>query len=350
MKHKIKRSILPLAALGFCMNAYAADNDDYDYSDYYDSAADEATEAMTIPENHQGIRASVTYLLGQPTYNSSFLDITSKNELSLGRIRPAFTQSGLAASLAYDFSNGKFVQADWMQFFGNSQTQASDVLSIQRRPIPKSIQSIGTTRSTFTRIGADLGQQFHAGDNLLYRLSFGAQYTRIGISEDSLLNVVPGVMGDQPTDPFQLSVYDRTSVFNGIGPRVGLSAEYDIGWNFKLVGGSSASLNIGNIKATTTTQLREPEQGERVHTEATDSFRTVVPGLEGNLGVRYDYGLGDRGVLSTEIGYQAIGYFNTFSGTRDAFISGRDRTSINSPSSYGNQAVYLKLAYNGSFS
>ncbi len=139
----------------------------------------------------------------------------------------------------------------------------------------------------------------------------------------------------------QVSTFNRKSVFNGIGPRIGLGAEYDIGWNVKLVSHTSASLNVGNIKATTSSNF--------VDGESTDSLRTVVPGLEGNLGVRYDYDLG-RGdsVLSTEIGYQAIGYFNSFSGTRDAFSNGiNDPTSINSPSSYGNQAVYLKLGYNG---
>lgn len=344
MKRKIKKAILPLAALGICMNAYAADGDDY--SEYYDdNIADEATEAMTVPADYQGVRASISYLLGQPTYNGGFINLNEERDVVFGRIRPAFTQSGLAADVAYDFSNGKFVQADWMQFFGNTQSQNGNRAEIDLEPNPGATGQItGSTRSTFLRIGGDVGQTLNIGDNLLYRLSFGVQYARIGISEQTSVN---DLMLNDESIAFQPPEFNRKSVFNGIGPRIGLGAEYDIGWNVKLVGHTSASLNVGNIKATTATSTQNLDEDELTKTTSSDSLRTIVPGLEGNLGVRYDYDLGrDNGVLSTEIGYQAIGYFNSFSGTRDAANS-IDVTSINSPSSYGNQAVYLKLGYNG---
>lgn len=349
MKHKIKSSILSLATLGLCVNAVAAVDDEYAYSDYYDSVADEATEPMTVPVGQQGFRASVAYLLGQPTYNNGFVNnFEGGFPTAFGRTRPAFTQSGIAASLAFDFDNGKFVQADWMNFFGNTQSSNGNLVKdgvIRNGEAPNVgwDQLSGQTRSTFMRLATDVGQTFYAGDNLLYRLSFGAQYARIGVTENSLANGFEEIdTVIVPED--QRLLFGRKSTFNGIGPRIGLGAEYDIGWNLKLVGQTYASLNVGNIKTTTTNDLGE----EPVH--ATDSFRTVVPGLEGNLGIRYDYGLGsgDLGIVSTELGYQAIGYFNTVSGTRDAFSTNpTDATSINSPSSYGNQAVYIKFAYKG---
>lgn len=386
MKHSLKKTVLPLAALGVCLNAYAAVNDGYSiyydspvdnemesddaftnnagstgnqetddvfaqhasgtanedtdnvfpqkdsnktsgqhvssknhkkrkdaYSNHADSANAQDTEAVTLPANYQGVRGSMSYLLGQPTYNSAFVNNLSTN-LQLNRIRPAFTQSGIGAEFAYDFSNGKFVGADVVNFFGNTQSINSTSDDIT-----------GKTKSNFLRVGADMGQTIYASDNLLYRLSFGVQYTRIGISEETL--------------DTGISELSRKSVFNGLGPRIGLGAEYDIGWNLSLVGHTYASLNVGNIKTNTV------NTGED---ELSDSFRTVVPGLEGNLGVRYNYDLEDgNGNLYTEVGYEGRGYFNSFSGTRDGFSNGTINPSINSPSTYGNHAVYFKLGYNG---
>lgn len=333
--------MLPLAALGMSLHAYAAMPDDA--SSFLETSNDEI-ESMTIPAQHDAIRSSFSYLLGQPTYNSGFFNPISASlepsSAGLGRVRPAFTQSGIAAMLAYDFADGKYVQADWLEFFGNTQSANGPKIGLEPQPDAFNMQGTGRTRSTFIRGGADIGQTFFAGDNLTYRLSFGGQYVRLGITENSLVNGT----SMNPLESFQLSLANRKSVLNGLGPRVGLGAEYDICWNVKLVAQTYASLNVGNIKATTS--VLDTDDLDLSYVGASDTFRTIIPGLEGSLGIRYDHDLGaDQGIVSGEFGYQVIGYFNTFSGLRDGVST--DSASITSPSSFGQNSIYFKLAYNG---
>lgn len=104
--------------------------------------------------------------------------------------------------------------------------------------------------------------------------------------------------------------------FIGAGPQLGFNSTYTIAKGFQFVGNARATLFVGTFKNSTTFSTQSNalaglgDQNPNVQTTTTDNMTGVVPGLEGKLGLAYEWCFEGDYALKIEAGYRGQIYIN----------------------------------------
>jgi len=150
---------------------------------------------------------------------------------------------------------------------------------------------------TFVRFGSQLNMNLYSG------VSFARikenRYTRFSNTEDTVIRTL--------TVP---------STFTGAGPQIGFDSTYKIVKGFQFIANASASLFVGTFKNNTTfttqssTIERIGDQNPNTQSTTVDNKMGIVPGLDGTLGLAYDFTFSDHYEFKIEAGYRAQLFIN----------------------------------------
>lgn len=228
--------------------------------------------------------------------------------------------------LAYAFPNGggKDAQVHWTHL--RTSTSASTVapnedyflgpdyeIGPEGLPITN---SWGNVKFNYDVIDLTAGQYLNFGESLQLRflggLSAGFLQEEVTANYSGTREVGPFV------GPFQMN-QKVTSKFSGVGPEVGLHADYMAYKGFGFLGEGTVAALIGSLKSTTqyigsAVELQQLfNQSVNYQTIKDQSVTQVIPGINGKLGINYNKILKNNMLFKAEAGYQAAVYVNAIS-------------------------------------
>ena len=299
MKLRYKKLASALFALGLTSTATAAVGND---------ASSEQNSAWSF---------GFDYLLLQPVSNG--LDFSGNTFGVPGvadSLEPGFNKSAIRLAAGYELGDGRDVNLNWIHLFGGNTSEnfelESDLFTLDVNGKYK-----------FDAVNLELGQTIVTGQRSNIRIFGGLQFARIGTELSGTLNVLDND-GDV-TDSTALGSYE-SNLF-AIGPRLGVEGNYQIVDNVSVVASAATSLLVGSLKT-------KDIDNEGVSTETYDK-RTIVPGFEGKLGLRYSQAVGNDGTVSAELGYQVASYINAV------------KSQAGNTENFGLQGAYLSLKWTG---
>lgn len=172
------------------------------------------------------------------------------------------------------------------------------------------------------------GQIMHLGETVQLHFIGGLTFARIKQTFDNAYDANLGFMIHGPaTSRAMEAYYTYDSQFQGLGPKLGLNADYDILQSgFGLVGGLSIGLLVGSLDHAThisTATAALPSPNFIYQDIDFDTNDVVVTNFDANLGIRYAYDY-----IDAELGYRINQYTNAVNVTSDFALS----------------SIYLKLA------
>jgi hypothetical protein len=164
----------------------------------------------------------------------------------------------------------------------------------------------------------DVGQTVNIGSHTQLRLFAGLSCVRLKeqltstFINDPNINPVPPVVAPPDTSLKYISL-DNTSTYTGLGPRLGLTTEYNLPHGFSFVGELSGTIFAGWMQPAQYTFAGVFE--DRVDREqiSSGSVSQVVYAGDAKLGVGYCRPFGNGSVLSLESGFRASLFINPFS-------------------------------------
>lgn len=254
---------------------------------------------------------------------------------------------------SYLFNTGNDLNVNWYHFntgrsrnFTGPRTVNADVFATQFPTL-----AAGTS-TTFTSGGASIhpewdavnvefGQHVDFGEAKSIRFHGGVEYARLASKSSITLagsrTVATGVAPVVLTPDVAFNSYASNSpTYNGFGPRLGADMSYDWGNGLGIYANGAAGLLAGAAKFSST--YIDNLTAQTVTTSG--STMTVVPELEGKVGVNYTYAMA-QGDLTLDVGWMWINYFNAVR-AQDAAFSVNTNTG-----DFGLQGLYFGLKWLG---
>lgn len=252
--------------------------------------------------------------------SSTIDDFTTTNG-NLSDIGTSY-QWGFDAIAAYRIpGTGNSVSLGWTHLgdFSNSSSKTFIIPSGGEEEPAASFLQNGHVEFNYNAVDLDLNQLVNFGDNFLFTMFAGARWA----------NLEEDVSRNYSTTTFDAffdgaSTYEiENNEFKGIGPQIGFSGRYCLGWGFGIDANVVASLLIGDFDSDATiitpTLLEGVVIGSPSSTINYDNTDQVVPALDGNLGLDYTYAFAncDRSSIKVQAGYKTINYFDVSQETID---------------------------------
>ena len=164
----------------------------------------------------------------------------------------------------------------------------------------------------------DVGQTVNIGSSTQIRLFVGLTFVRLREELISTFfndpNIVPVPPVLAPPNPDLLYItLNNTSTYTGVGPRLGLSTQYNLSPRVTFVGQFSGAILEGWMQPAQYSFQGVYNNNDDTEQISSDSVMQVVYASDVKLGVNYSRPLGRVSVLSLEAGFQAAVYVNPFS-------------------------------------
>lgn len=207
----------------------------------------------------------------------------------------------------------------------------------------------------YDAVDLDVGQYLSIGTRLTTRLFAGLRYAQVKSNLTNNYAVFQERGEIEPdSDFFTFTTYESDildSKFNGIGPRFGVDASYNVWDCFGVVGHFSAALLVGRVQSSSSSYLNSQEVEEVFNGEGTlvdtltftfnnfatlasDNVTRVVPAFDAKVGIDYSWPINnDASRLSIEAGWQVTEYINAVDRlTVDPIAFGVDSVAASSQS------------------
>jgi hypothetical protein len=234
-----------------------------------------------------------------------------QNESINPNFSPAFRIGG-----RYAMANANDIQANWTHLDASASSSFSGAPNQMVGPYyeigpDSNLYKLGsaTARFGYDAINIDAGHLWCAGSPFQVRLFGGLQVAHVHQNLASSFSSYNGA--------YQIG-NTTNSVFNGVGPRLGMNAQYNRRW-FQLVGEAGGSVLIGQSQARQDYSaispvapglgIPQPNNQSLTSPNATQ----VVPCLDARLGAAYVTPATAYGIFRVEAGYQAAVYINAVS-------------------------------------
>jgi hypothetical protein len=174
----------------------------------------------------------------------------------------------------------------------------------------------GIAKFKYDVANLDVGQSIYFGDHLQIRF-FGGLST--GFLREDVNAIYSGnVIVGPYQGPFVLNQL-VSSNYTGIGPRLGLFADYETDSGFGVSGEAAVSGLIGT-QNTKTSYTASSQQLLSVYSQAQNSQYIVdehvyqaIPGFDGRVALSYKHAVGATGFVKMTAGYEAAVYVNAIS-------------------------------------
>ncbi|WP_165475034.1 Lpg1974 family pore-forming outer membrane protein [Legionella yabuuchiae] len=195
---------------------------------------------------------------------------------------------------SYHFMDRADLILNWMYY--SVDYNGTDLINHIGGDNPRQDISRNSGKLKINSVNAEAGQSFDVSAKGTARLSGGVQYLNI---KDKLSNSEVNSVGELPT-----LINDS---YQGLGPRVGLDANYKLKGNFAVFANSAATILLARHKQSTSSrQSSSPSSPSTFRSSHRD---ITIPELEVKLGISVNKPI-QHGVVSLAAGWTAINYFN----------------------------------------
>ncbi|MFA6037421.1 MAG: Lpg1974 family pore-forming outer membrane protein [Legionellales bacterium] len=171
------------------------------------------------------------------------------------------------------------------------------------------------------------GQYVNFGRAVQLHFVAGVAYARVKQVESAAYD--EGLGEDSIDAPLAQEAYETfNSTFEGVGPKFGINADYEIYQSdFGLVGGLSYALLIGSQDHSNeiiTANGPNPDPDFNYVNNDFDSTSLVVSNINANLGIAYEYEYSDEEeqVIGLELGYQVNQFLDVAYDDQDVNLAG----------------------------
>jgi hypothetical protein len=113
---------------------------------------------------------------------------------------------------------------------------------------------------------------------------------------------------DPPPDTTRMT---ETNNLEGFGPRIGLESRYYLGGGFSLFAGGAASLMVSEINYSYFEEDWDPAYEVRANMNRKMGTQ-LVPVVDLDLGISWEYAIGQKGFLIVTAGYHYENWFNAY--------------------------------------
>lgn len=235
-------------------------------------------------------------------------------------VRPDFSPT-FNVGTRYTFDGGGDIHVDWthLNTYDSSFSHVGTPYALGQIAGPPTVQSLGppfligppvpfadalaVAHFAYDAVNLDAGLLLSLGSHVQVRPFVGLQWSRI--SESITANFRSG----------DLAFTDVSrSLFNGVGPRLGMEFQYIAG-NLGLLGGIAGSTLIGTRQSNMEFFANTPSNAlaglaTNYQYLTSPNSTQVIPCIDAKLAANYAMALGDLGVLKFEAGYLAAVYIN----------------------------------------
>ncbi len=352
---------------------------------YASLPTDAAPFSLNIPNLKSGIEITLEGLLLRP--HGSNLDYATtdnftandddtfplfnlSNDQDVKTVNPNY-QLGFRVGLGYVFADsGNDLQLNWTHFqhtYSNSSSIGDNQFLVTGAGVPLinpnlfdfltgDVTASSSVKFQFDSIDLDVGQYVNVGTRLQTRLFGGLRYAYV---KQNTSNDYDATYADA-ADPNLFITYDEddtfNSKFNGLGPRLGFQAAYNVYDCFGVTGSIAGSLLVGKVKSTSDQnfELNFVDNDIAPPVDVPVSFSVsndsnvwrIVPEVDARLGVNYTWLFANQSALTLEAGYQVTQYFNAVDKIETQFSQTGGVLSTNRVTSdVGNEGPYLSLNY-----
>ncbi len=269
---------------------------------------------------------------------------------------------GFLLGLGYVFPNtSNDVKLDWMYFHNDFKSSefvvghGQDVAFVPGFETfldgDEVLHAIGKVNYEFDAVDLTFGQYINIGSRLQTRLFTGLRYMRLddNLSTDYAIYESRGVSTGSVVNIFADGSVN--SSFNGLGPMVGIKADYYLGAGWSLAGAVDGALLVGqlslNADGQTAVFLQSGSTTPYTLVAATnvdynyDSQNVIAPGFDAKFGLNYKYQFNNGTLLAFELGYQVTKYIDVveqIGGADEVLIAGLSSTSVQ-PSGFDRRDV-----------
>ncbi len=284
---------------------------------------------LTIPYLNPGFGAHIAALWLKPA--ASNLNYTILNTgLALQssswveqELKPSF-HAAFELGLRYVFLNsgGKDINIDWTHFDGSKRdvSTAADNQSFvgpdyEIGPDAGLIrQAAGIVKFKYDGVNLDGSQYLNFGQHLQMQFFGGLGLSHL---KEEIITTFSGNTIGFFSGPFSMRQQVQSD-FTGVGPRIGLHADYNFNSGFGFSGEAAGSVLIGSISSKDS--FAGSSQALQLIFNQTTNYQTisdervyqVIPGFSGKLGVNYQQQYQDMH-FKIEAGYQAMVLVNAIS-------------------------------------
>lgn len=268
-----------------------------------------------------GPTASVGMVYMRPSRDN--LDYVVVDTARTGNIRGAYEavdpgyDAGVRLNFSYDFGSGVDIGAQYTNLSTSdsssmrSKTGTRDLWGIWLHPNSTIDDNDVNIASASYDLDYDVfdftaGKRFGIGKNLGLRLDAGLRYASINQGMDIYYEDTMGA-GVLP----KTADITYRNTFSGLGPKVGVGADWQAGNGFTLFGSMSGSLLIGDFDLSLKqidTNAGSNTKITRVDIDASED--RVVPVVEMLAGVEYSHKLNNGALVGAQFGYEWQNWFN----------------------------------------
>jgi len=288
------------------------------------------TQRVTLPHSTPGLEVSISALWLKPGASNLNYTILNKELPAQSptwyerELRPSY-DSALELGVRYVFSTltDKDIHFSWTHL--NSNTSDSVTTPNSQYFIgpdfqigPDSIpirHASGSVNFKYDVINLDLGQLINFGEHVEMRLF-------AGLSNAYLRENVTSTYSGNTTSPFAgpfSMMQNIMSNFTGIGPRFGVSGNYNMDSGFGFMAEGAVSALIGGL-STKTNYTSSGQELLDIYNQAVNyqkiqdqTVYQVIPGTDAKLGINYKYLIKHKALFTVTAGYQAAVYMNAIS-------------------------------------
>lgn len=191
---------------------------------------------------------------------------------------------GYQLEAGYHFLKGNDLNLNWSHYNNASSNQVTAAIA------PSGVTWGGLVKSspTWNAVNLEFGQRIDFDPSRNMRIHGGLGYAQ--------------VKTEVRTTSSTMVVRDRNSSYNGVGPRLGLDANFLLTNNWNIYAKGAGALFVGSKGFTDNLKF--------VSVVYDISDTTIVPEIEAKLGLQYDYAMDSKGHLIFDLGWMFINYFN----------------------------------------
>lgn len=291
-----------IGASGYYLKSQASNNDlDYAYSSHDPFFTQGGAIATVDPNNEWGYGLNLGYIFPH-----------SGTDLNLSYFNYDIDQNSRMQTLVNAFPNGTFTTP----FSGVNLAQYLSVFfPFEQQSGMTNIS--GEVDDQISQVDLTLGQYFGVGCRLTLHPNLGLRFLSLERDLITLANL--GLIN--PGQTFAGERVNESSDFMGIGPVLGLDANYYVTRGIGIAGHVNSGLALGSIDSLTKINadfIIYDTEGELSFlnsffvTDKSNDTNRIVPFIDGKVGANYSWVLNNKqnSDISIEAGWYAANYFN----------------------------------------
>lgn len=228
---------------------------------------------------------------------------------------------GGAIDLRYHFSNKNDVNLNWMYYalHHSATTAGRDTATFENDSTSSQEIKTASGRIRLNSVNAEFAQSFDLTPRSTARLFAGGQYLNV---KKKVTSSLVGVFVDQNGTRVISGAGIAHHTYEGVGPRIGLDANYKLKGNFSVFANSAATILLARRTLSSSGFSGNSSLKIRQRSDI------AIPELEAKLGLTYNQPF-VHGTVSISAGWSVINYFSLLDADRNnltlsgPFLQGR---------------------------